>query len=237
MNMEELKNNPDVINLVSTTFGEFMQTHMKQEQADKIAGFKMLNATAKKGEILFTGSSLMEQFPVAELAINHGLDKVVYNRGIGGYTTDDFLREIDTVLFDLEPSKIFINIGTNDISEATFGSNWKNHLLGNYAKILDQIKQRLPETEVYLMAYYPVNLTVADENAKKFMLATRTNESLAMMNEAVEKLANTYPYHFINVNEGLTDANGELKAEYTKEGVHMYANAYEIVYRNLTPYL
>lgn len=41
----------------------------------------------------------MEQFPIAEIARNHGVEKMIYNRGIGGYTTDDFLTNIDTVLF------------------------------------------------------------------------------------------------------------------------------------------
>lgn len=53
--------------------------------------------------------------------MSDGLDKVIYNRGIGGTTTDDFLAEIDTVLFDLRPSKIFINIGSNDFAERADG--------------------------------------------------------------------------------------------------------------------
>ena len=97
--------------------GEQMAAHMKKEQAGKVRSYRALNRVAKKGQILFTGSSLMEQFPVAELAASHDLGKTVYNRGIGGTTTEDFLREIDTVLFDLEPSVVFINIGTNDIRE------------------------------------------------------------------------------------------------------------------------
>ena len=80
-----------------------------------------LNKIAQKGQILFTGSSLMEQFPVNEIAMSMGITKTIYNRGIGGTTTDDFLAHIGTVLLDLEPSKVFINIGTNDIHERADG--------------------------------------------------------------------------------------------------------------------
>lgn len=89
--------------------GEQMRARSKQEQMEKAKNYQILNEHVKKGQILFTGSSLMEQFPIAEIARNHGVEKMIYNRGIGGYTTDDFLTNIDTVLFDLEPSKIFIN--------------------------------------------------------------------------------------------------------------------------------
>ena len=99
----------------------------------------------------------------------HQMPSPLY-RGIGGYTTDDFLTNIDTVLFDLEPSKIFINIGTNDMNIREDGEDWNAHLLTNYETILKQIKERLPETEVYMMAYYPVNPVVASNDVKTYML-------------------------------------------------------------------
>ena len=45
----------------------------------------------------------------------------IYNRGVSGLNTDEFLENIDTLLLDLEPSKIFINIGTNDITKERLG--------------------------------------------------------------------------------------------------------------------
>lgn len=47
-----------------------MQERMKKEQAGKVKNYRILNACAKRGGILFTGSSLMEQFPVCELAMD-----------------------------------------------------------------------------------------------------------------------------------------------------------------------
>ncbi len=59
----------------------------------------------------------MEMFPVCEIARSQGSEQVIYNRGVSGLNTDEFLENIDTLLLDLEPSKIFINIGTNDITK------------------------------------------------------------------------------------------------------------------------
>lgn len=215
-----------------------MTEHMQREKAQKVRNYKDLNQCAVKGQILFTGSSLMEQFPVCELAAPLHLDKLIYNRGIGGFVTEEFLQAIDTVLFDLEPSKVFINIGTNDMREWEDGSDWLQRLLGNYEKILKQSRERLPDTEFYLMAYYPVNSEAAGDNpGAQAMLKVRTNENLAVVNDRVENLAASYGYHFINVNQGLTDEKGNLKKEFTIEGVHMYAEAYKVVFENLKPYL
>lgn len=218
--------------------GKSMQERMRKEQANKVRNFKILNGCAKKGAVLFTGSSLMEQFPVCELAQSAGLKETVYNRGIGGTTTDDFLREIDTVLLDLEPAKVFINIGTNDMTDRIYGDKWMDHLEENYEKILKTAKEKLPDTRIYCMAYYPTNRHLPDQQPwSKAMLKERTVENIAECNARVKKLAERYGYSFINVNQGLAGEDGEQKAEFAIDGVHMYANAYLIVFENLKPYL
>ena len=57
---------------------------------------------ARKGQILFTGSSLMEQFPINELLMSNGMPQVIYNRGIGGFTTDDMLQHMEEMVFGTE---------------------------------------------------------------------------------------------------------------------------------------
>lgn len=211
---------------------------MDKEQREKIERYRFLNAYAEKERILFTGSSLMEQFPVNELCMDLGRKEVVYNRGIGGFTTDDFLENIETVLFDLKPARIFINIGTNDIRDGYERETWQEHLFGNYEKIIRECRRRLPETAVYMMAYYPVNPFVpgAQTPAAKEMLKVRTNENIAVANRTVRHLAENYGCHYIDVNNGLTDETGNLKAEYTTDGVHMYPSAYRKILENLLPH-
>ena len=47
---------------------EIFKAMSERERQAKINRFRILNQTVKKGETLFTGSSLMEQFPINELA-------------------------------------------------------------------------------------------------------------------------------------------------------------------------
>lgn len=216
---------------------QIFENIMKREKASKLERFRHLNPFMKKGQILFTGSSLMEHFPVEELCMSMDVDKIIYNRGIGGFTTDEFLANIDLMLLDPEASKVFINIGTNDINES-FGANgaWLDRLITNYDAILSQLKAKQPECEVYIMAYYPANMDVIEETDASFF-KTRTLENMQKANAAVKELAEKFGYNYIDVNDGLADEKGYLKREYTIEGVHMYPDAYVQVLKNLTPYL
>lgn len=178
----------------------------------------------------------MEIFPIEKMQQGLGLDRLIYNRGIRATTTADLLKHIDLCIFDLAPSRIFINIGTNDIGfnvpEAVF--------LATYDEILRQIKERLPETQVFVMAYYPVN-PMADfgesEAEHSALFATRTNAILESASGKVAQLAQKYHFEFINVNDGLADADGNLRPELTFDGGHMLPAGYAIVLENMKKYL
>ncbi len=211
-----------------------MQRFFAGERQKTLKRYQILNQTAEKGKILFTGSSLMEQFPINELLMTNKINLIAYNRGIGGFTSDDMLAHMDEMVFGTEPSVIFINIGTNDIGSADYTLE---HLIGNYEKILDQIKERLQNVKVFLLAYYPVNGSpeVVTEEWVKRVLSTRTNEAIAAANTAVKDLADRKGCLYIDLNKGLTDEEGRLKKEFTIEGIHMYPNGYRIVLENLMP--
>lgn len=241
MTLEELKKEEAYGELVKEMEQKTMvamMERMKGEQATKVRNFRTLNKMAQKGAVLFTGSSLMEQFPITEMAISAGITKPVYNRGIGGTTTDDFLREIDTVLLDLQPAKVFINIGTNDMTDRVYGDKWKDHLAENYEKIIKTAVEKIPGVEIYCMAYYPTNRHLPGQTEWQWgMLKDRSPENIAECNDRVRAIAEKYGQHYINVNDGLYDENGEQKTEFAIDGVHMYAAAYEIVFNNVKKYI
>lgn len=213
-----------------------MDLHQKQ----MIEQYRILNQYAKKGEVLFTGSSLMEQFPLNELLQSNDMHLVAYNRGISGFTTQNMLNCMEEQVFGTQPSMIFINIGTNDIAnpDLDFEESLKGMLI-NYEEILKQIKDRLPQTEVYVMAYYPVNEIddFVSEELKMIMFRNRNNRKIAIANGKVENLATEMGYQFIDINDGLYDERGVLRKEYTVEGIHMRANGYQKVIHNLKTYL
>ncbi|WP_276353093.1 GDSL-type esterase/lipase family protein [Cohnella caldifontis] len=208
------------------------------EKKEKARKYKILNQLARKGQTVLVGSSLMEFFPIHELMQTLGHSSCIYNRGIAGYVTTELLASMEECIFELEPSKIFINIGTNDISAPDYRVE---RLLANYDEILTRIAERLPECRVFVMAYYPVNAKAVfpfvDRAAMEEVFRRRTNEAIREANEAIERLASKHGYPFIDVNEGLVDSEGNLNEEFAIDGIHMFANGYAVILRNLLEYL
>lgn len=204
------------------------------EKEQMVKDFHIWNKDAVKGQIVFTGSSLMEMFPVEEWVRELGPDApIVYNRGVGGYKTSDLLPILDACVFELEPRKVFINIGTNDLSDESIPLE---KVMSNYDRIITQIEERLPGVVIYMMAYYPVNYDVAAEEMKPCLLI-RTNEKINRANELVEQLATRHGQRFINVNTPLMDEQGRLKAEYTIEGMHIKPEGYRAIFEDVMAYV
>lgn len=204
------------------------------EKRALVARYHKENASAAKGGIVFTGSSLMEMFPIEQWARELGPDiPAVYNRGVGGYRTDDLLPILPICVTELAPRKVFINIGTNDLNDA---GEPISAIMERYERIISQIEKELPDTAIYMMAYYPVNYEAATEEMKP-CLKIRTNEKIRLANEAVRRIAEKHGQRYIDVNRGLTDDCGRLKAEYTIEGMHIKPEGYRAIFDDVMRYV
>lgn len=199
----------------------------------KVERYRKENTTAKKGQTVFTGSSLMEMFPINKLLKEHGDDTVIYNRGVGGFLSHELLEVIDVCAADLQPSKVFINIGTNDLSWSSIPIS---DLMSNYDKIISEIEKIVPNVKIYLMAYYPVNYEAASEEMKE-CLKIRTNEKITAANAEVKKLAEKHGQRYIDINRNLKDEQGRLRAEFTIEGMHINEDGYRAIYDDIMEYV
>lgn len=200
---------------------------------DKIKRYAEMNKACQPGQTVFAGSSLMEMFPIEKFVAEDGLGVTVYNRGVGGFITQELMDNIETCILALAPSRLFINIGTNDLSSAQTPIE---NIMALYGQILDRVKEKNPRCRIYLMAYYPINYEAAAEEMKP-CLKIRTNEKINRANGAVEKLAAEKGARFIDVNAPLKDEQGRLKAEYTIEGMHIKEEGYRAIYPLIRQYL
>ena len=199
----------------------------KMEKYRLAERYREENKSAIKGAIVFAGSSLMEMFPVEAFAKEEGPGfPVVYNRGLGGWRTEDMLATLEAQVTGLMPRRVFINIGTNDLSDPSVTID---ALMERYDEILNRIEAEVPGVELVLMAYYPINYDAADEGMKA-CLRIRTNERIREANQAVEALAARHGARYMDFNAPLTDEQGRLKAEYTIEGMHIKEAGYRAIW-------
>ena len=203
------------------------------KKEEKVARYREANKEVLPGQTVFAGSSLMEQFPIEKFLREHGDETIIYNRGVSGFVSAELLEHIGPCILDLRPARLFINIGTNDLSRAEIPIS---QMIDTYERIVTTVEAALPDVEIYLMAYYPVNFDAASEEMKA-KLKIRTNEKIASANREVEKLAARHGQRYIDINAPLKDELGRLRAEYTVEGMHINECGYAAIYDEIMAYV
>lgn len=155
------------------------------------------------------------------------------NSGISGNTTKDILDNIQTRLFDYSPKTVFLLIGTND---KTVSGYRVDETVKNIELIISKIKNKLPNTKLYVESIYPINDT---DNSKidHGMVNKRKNSMIREMNEKIEKLCDEYDITYIDMYAILKDDDNNLKLEYTKEGLHISEKGYEVITKELRKYM
>lgn len=148
------------------------------------------------------------------------------NRGIGGDTTRGVLDRLDQII-ELQPPKIFLMIGTNDLCY----NRSIEDTLSNYDQILATLHHRLPTTKIYIESVLPFN----DQIFPSVYL--RSNENIATLDIGIKKLAAKYNDPYIDMVENFSDGNGRLPAEYTIDGLHLNEKGYNIWRNHLKNYV
>ena len=193
----------------------------------KCKSYAVQNTNLSNGQIVFIGDSITDLYPLdshySELTI------ATYNRGIGGDTTVGVLARLDVSLFDLEPSKIVLMIGINDLNAGRSNDD----IITNYQQILNKIKERLPETKVYCMSVLPM----AEALLQYFSDLNERIERIIQLNVRISEIAEEKGYKFVDLFSHVEDGSHYLRAELTDDSLHLNANGFAIWASVLKPYL
>ena len=176
---------------------------------------------------VFIGDSITDRYRLDDHYSE--LSLATYNRGIAGDKTGGVLSRLEVSLFALEPTKVSLLIGINDVTHGVSDQT----LLANYEEILDQIQARLPEAEVCCISILPVNADCADYKIDY----EDVTERIPALNATIQALAEAHGYRFVNLYPLFADEEGYLIAEYSTDGLHLSAAGYEIWTNVLKPKL
>ena len=195
----------------------------------KVESFMVQNANLSQGQIVFIGDSITDLYKLDDYYAD--LDKAVYNRGIGGDTTEGVLKRLQVSLYDIAPSKIVLLIGINDMN----GKKSNKTIVNNYDKILSDIKAHLPSSMVYPLSITPQNKVV--ESYAGWINAKNANQTAKEINVEIEQLANKYSYTYLDLHSLLADSEGYLKEDCSEDGIHLNDNGFTIWTNLVKPYL
>ena len=185
----------------------------------KVRNFMCLNKSVKKGEIVFTGSSLCELFPINEMLQNVEPRIRVYNRGIGGDNTFGMIDRLPDILKS-KPRKIFLMAGINDLT----GGQPVDTIVMNITRMADMVHEAVPGCRLYIQSVLPVNTRrLAYPGLKGH------NPQVRALNARLVRLCDAKPWcTFVDLAPLLSDADGELRIDLTKDGIHLHPAGYVI---------
>ena len=195
---------------------------------NKCESYGIQNYNLSKGQIIFIGDSITDLCPLDDYYFD--LPLACYNRGIGGDTTEGVLDRLQVSIFDLMPSKVVLMIGTNDVN----GGKSEEYIVNNYAKIVKEIKEGVPNVELYCMSIIPQN---KDMESYSDVDTTANNIKIQSINGKIKGLSEEQGATYIDLYPALLGKEGNLDKAYSDDGLHLNAEGFAVWSGILKPYL
>jgi lysophospholipase L1-like esterase len=190
----------------------FFQMHY----ANRVNSFRDQNKIFQN--VVLVGDSITEGFDVVKLFPN----RRVLNRGIGADVIGNalppgdkrgVLKRMDESFFNCSARDAFLLIGINDVGD----SRTPEVMEAGYREILEKVKKNAPLLRVHVQSVLPTRGNHAKRNA-----------AVNDFNQRLQKLAKEFDYDYIDLHSQMKDDQGELKAEFTADGLHLNAEGYKV---------
>lgn len=178
--------------------------------------------------IVFLGDSITDFYDLDKYYEGYN----VVNSGISGNTTEDILNDMYNRVYKYNPSKVILLIGTNDIQAQIS----EEKTIENIKKIVEDIKINRPNSKIYIESIYPINNT-DDEKIEHYMVGDRKNDIIKDYNKKIKEYCDKIHITYINMYDNLKNKEDNLKLEYTKEGLHISEEGYEVITKKIKEYI
>lgn len=208
----------------------FLKEKQKPVIKEKIIAQKQDNVDYTRENIVFIGDSITEFYNMDTF---YG-DLPVINSGKSGNKTDDIYGGLEEKVYVYNPTKVILMIGTNDLS---YRSN--EYIVNRIKQSIKEINKNRKHAKVYLESIYPVNNKTDNDVVIDWMVGTRENSRIMEINKSLKSLCvdKVVKCEYINMYDELTDEEGNLKLDYTIDGLHISPEGYEVITKKLMTYI
>ena len=186
---------------------------------------KSYNPYAKEN-YLFLGDSITDFY---DLDIYYK-DLPVVNSGKSGHKCEDILKDMENRVYKYNPTKVFLLIGTNDIA---FTEITNEELVDQIIEICNEIEKHRKNVKIYVESIYPVNRNTDNDKVSLSMVNKRNNTRIQEINKRLEAALKDTDYKYIDMYSALADENGDLKLDYTNDGLHMSDEGYKVITKEI----
>lgn len=221
-----------IFNCIQTLLIIILLIHMwgSTETPNKTTEPVVEETTKKSENFVFLGDSITDWYPFYDFFSD---DTPIINSGFAGYNTKALLNHdlYDTV-YKYNPTKVFIQIGTNDIGTS---DSSVEVAYNNISKIVENIKENRPAAEIYVESIYPVNQDC--EKTNKEATGNRDNHDIIELNKRLKDFCENNDAEYVDIYNALSDEVGNLRSEYTTDGLHLSIDGYSKVSKVLKKYI
>ena len=168
------------------------------------------NSIVNDNNYLFLGDSITFRYDLNKYYNN----LPVVNSGVDGDKTCDIMKNIKKRVYDYNPSKIFLLIGTNQLKTQ------------DDEEIFEDI------VNLDVESIYPVNGNIVNRHTK-----IRKNSRIRNINNMLQDYYKDSYVKYVDLYSELADDEGNLKKEYSDDALHLNDEGYKIVTNVLKKYL
>jgi lysophospholipase L1-like esterase len=196
----------------------WLSTHEK-----RIAEARAPLAAGHRPEVIFIGDSITQGWGDVgrEVWERHYASLHAVNLGIGGDRTENVLWRLQHGALDGQAPKVAVlMIGTNNTGHR---AESPETIAAGVKRLVDEIRQRLPGTQVLLLAIFP--------------RGEKPDDFLRGINERVNKIiagfADGRTVHYLDINAALLEPSGTLSRDVMPDHLHPNAAGYAIWQREM----
>ncbi len=113
--------------------------------------------------------------------------------------------------------KIYILLGINEIG---YSYSW---IVNNYSKTIEYIRMYQPDAKIIIQSNMHVTKKKSDANPNTF-----SNARIDELNRRLSALADGKNIHYLGFEKIFDDSTGNMSADYSGDGVHLYAKCYKL---------
>lgn len=158
--------------------------------------------------VVFLGDSLTHQIEWGEVFQSED----VVNRGVDGDSAGSMKARLAEVS-ELRPSQIFVMVGINDITIHT-----GDEVFADVREIIETLRAHNPKAEVVVQSVLPVNNAIKNQR--------RSNIEVRALNQRLAAYAAQKGLRYVDLYSRVVDAEGNLRADFTYDGLHLNGRAY-----------
>ncbi len=123
---------------------------------------------------------------------------------------------VEGVLTEHSYGKIYLSLGVNELGIGTTKAYYDK-----YREIVETIRALQPEAIIYVQGIMHVSYKYSSSDS------ARNNTVVVQRNEAISTLANGHDIFYIDLNPYVCEANGDLIADLSWDGIHLKGASYE----------